>query len=68
MVATIDVKTGLQVAFISAADLIAAKEAAGRPQDLADVAALREAQNIPATSPETKRVRSAKKIPPKPSG
>jgi hypothetical protein len=66
--ATIDAKTGLQVAFISAADLIAAKEAAGRPQDLADVAALRKAQDIAATSPKAKRARSTKKTPPKPSG
>ncbi|MBF0466644.1 MAG: hypothetical protein HQK88_15935 [Nitrospirae bacterium] len=42
---TIDTKTSLQAAFICATDLITAKEAAGRPQDLADVAAIRKAQN-----------------------
>ncbi|HLY54882.1 MAG TPA: nucleotidyltransferase [Stellaceae bacterium] len=40
---TIDVKTGLQAAFIAADDLIAAKLATGRLQDLADVEALRSA-------------------------
>lgn len=35
----------LSVPFISRADLLAAKLAAGRPQDLADVEALRSAQN-----------------------
>lgn len=34
----------LSVPFISRADLLAAKLAAGRPQDLADVEALRKAQ------------------------
>lgn len=38
----VDEQTGLEVFFISRADLIANKIAAGRPQDLADVAALRE--------------------------
>jgi hypothetical protein len=33
----IDARTGLEVHFISSADLIATKEAAGRAQDLADV-------------------------------
>ena len=37
---TIDVETGLRAQFISGADLIAAKLAVGRPQDLADVSAL----------------------------
>jgi hypothetical protein len=39
----IDTATGLKANFISREDLIAAKLAAGRPQDLADVAAIREA-------------------------
>jgi hypothetical protein len=36
--------TGLKASLISRADLIAAKLAAGRPQDLADVDALRKAE------------------------
>ncbi len=39
----IDLKTGLKAYFISRADLITAKLAAGRPQDIADVDALRRA-------------------------
>jgi hypothetical protein len=39
----IDPKTGLKAFFISAPDLIAAKMAAGRPQDIADVEAIRKA-------------------------
>ena len=39
----IDKATGVTACFISSEDLIAAKIAAGRPQDLADVAALRKA-------------------------
>jgi hypothetical protein len=65
VMATIDDKTGLQVAFISAADLIAAKESAGRPQDLADVAALREAQNSAAVDAKPKRARQPRKTKPK---
>jgi Nucleotidyltransferase of unknown function (DUF6036) len=38
----IDKATGTTAHFISAADLIAAKVASGRPQDMADVAALRD--------------------------
>jgi len=41
--AVIDRLSGLTASFISRADLIAAKLAAGRPQDLADAAALRQA-------------------------
>ncbi|MBF0515997.1 MAG: hypothetical protein HQK97_02605 [Nitrospirae bacterium] len=63
---TIDAKTNLQAAFISADDLIAAKEAAGRPQDLADAVALRKAQSTPKTDPKPKPTRRAKKTPPKP--
>ena len=43
--AVIDPQSGLKASFISRADLIAAKLAAGRPQDIADAAALREASN-----------------------
>jgi hypothetical protein len=39
----IDAKTGLKAFFISSADLVAAKLASGRPQDLADVDAIRKA-------------------------
>ena|SRR5271168_4287881 len=39
----IDLKSGLTAFFISGQDLITAKLAAGRPQDIADVAALRKA-------------------------
>ncbi len=39
----IDPENGLKAFFISAPDLIAAKLAAGRPQDIADAAAIREA-------------------------
>ncbi len=35
---------GLRVSFISRADLIFAKQAAGRPQDLIDIKALRQAE------------------------
>jgi hypothetical protein len=41
--AVIDSRTGLTASFISCEDLIAAKMAAGRPQDIADAAALRDA-------------------------
>ena len=39
----IDPSSGLKAYFISGADLIAAKIASGRPQDIADVVALRKA-------------------------
>ena len=42
----IDVVSGLKANFISRADLMAAKRAAGRPQDLADVEAMRQAEEI----------------------
>jgi hypothetical protein len=54
----IDEKTGLKATFISADDLIASKEAAGRLQDLADFDAFKKAQ----------RLRPAKKKPPEPGG
>jgi hypothetical protein len=40
---TVEPESGLKASFISRDDLISAKLAAARPQDLADVAALREA-------------------------
>jgi hypothetical protein len=55
----IDTTTGLKANFISADDLIAAKLAAGRPQDLADADAIRRA--IESQSPD------AKKKPPEPT-
>ncbi|MGH6908507.1 MAG: DUF6036 family nucleotidyltransferase [Aestuariivirga sp.] len=45
--ATIDAKTELKAHFISDADLITAKLAAGRPQDLADVDAIHKAKGRP---------------------
>jgi hypothetical protein len=53
----IDRKTGLKAAFISAEELIAAKAAAGRMQDLADVEALRKARErrAKAASPKPRR-------------
>ena len=55
--AVIDPQSGLTASFISSEDLIAAKLAAGRPQDIADVAALRKAA-------ETQGVQAARKEPP----
>lgn len=52
----IDPASGLKANFISADDLIAAKLAAGRPQDIADVDAIRKAA-------ESQAPRSAKKPP-----
>jgi len=46
--AAIDPQTGLNAHFISAADLMAAKLASGRAQDLADAEALRAAQQTKA--------------------
>ena len=40
------IEDGLTVPFISREDLLAAKIAAGRPQDIADAAALQETQDI----------------------
>jgi len=62
---TIDAETGLTAAFISADDLIAAKVAAGRAQDLADVEALRKAQTDLVTGAKPKRRRPATRPPPK---
>jgi hypothetical protein len=55
--AVIDAQSGLTAPFISSEDLIAAKLAAGRPQDIADAAALREAA-------ETQGPRASPKSPP----
>jgi hypothetical protein len=49
----IDLATGLTVSLISRADLLTAKLAAGRPQDLADVDAIRKAEE--AQSPLRKK-------------
>jgi hypothetical protein len=50
----IDPASGLKACFISRADLMAAKIAAGRPQDIADVEALRQGaeRNSQPPSPE----------------
>ena len=56
--AVLDAETGLSAFFISRDDLIAAKLASGRPQDLADVSAIQEAM-------ESQGPRSARdKLPP----
>jgi hypothetical protein len=57
----IDAKSGLKAFFISRADLVAAKLASGRPQDLADVDAIRKAT-------ESRPVQSTKTKPPVPEG
>jgi len=54
----VDEATGLKAFFISRDDLIAAKLASGRPQDLADVSAIQKAT-------ESQRPQSARKKPPK---
>lgn len=50
--AVIDTQIGLKANFISEMDLMSAKLAAGRPQDIADVAALRKAaaSQLPASA------------------
>jgi hypothetical protein len=45
----VDPRSGLKALFISSEDLIAAKLAAGRPQDLADVDAIRKAKKATDT-------------------
>ncbi len=66
--ATIDAETGLKAAFISADDLITAKVASARAQDLADVEALRKARNFGATGTKSKRRDRTRKPLLKPSG
>ena len=61
--ATIDLSSFQQANFIGAEDLIAAKSAAGRPQDLEDVAALRRAQE-PTQVAKGKPTRMPAKPPP----
>ncbi|MGH9353256.1 MAG: nucleotidyltransferase [Terriglobia bacterium] len=57
--AVIDAESGLKVSFISNADLITSKLAAGRPQDIADVAAIRKAvESQPKAANETKEMQS----------
>ncbi len=51
----IDAESGLKAWVISSGDLIAAKLAAGRPQDLADVAALRQTEEEQAGKKKAKR-------------
>ena len=63
---TIDVETGLRAQFISGADLIAAKLAAGRPQDLADVTALNKAKDPKKARRKPKRGKAAAIPPAKP--
>jgi hypothetical protein len=63
---TIDVETGLRAQFISGADLIAAKLAAGRPQYLADVTALNNAKDPKEARRKPKRGKAAAKPPAKP--
>jgi hypothetical protein len=51
---TVDPESGLKAFFISRDDLIAAKLASGRPQDLADVDALRRAAESQRAAPGEK--------------
>lgn len=53
----VDSETGLTAHFISRADLIKAKLASGRPQDLADVEALRKAATAAKKKPQVKQRR-----------
>ena len=74
--AVIDQPTGLTAEFISREDLVAAKLASGRPQDLADVDAIRQAQaaaqevTAPRTTsqgtPQKPKAKRKKKPQPKP--
>ena len=51
----VDTATGLKANFISAADLIASKLAAGRPQDIADADAVRNASKSQAPTTAKKK-------------
>ena len=62
----VDPAIGLSAHFISRADLIAAKLAAGRPQDLADVDALRRAKAPTKVAVRSKKARSTKRDKPRP--
>src|SRR5271157_89112 len=57
--AVIDPQSGLTVPFISSEDLITAKLASGRPQDVADVAALRKAAESPRPRTRPKNLTSS---------
>jgi hypothetical protein len=59
--AVIDPQSGLTVSFISSEDLVAAKLAAGRPQDIADVAALRKAAETQGPQAAKERTATRKK-------
>jgi len=62
---TVDRKTGLKAAFISADELIAAKAAAGRAQDLADLEALHLARDRMARGTKTRPRNPGKRPAPK---
>ena len=65
----IDTETGLAANFISRADLIQAKLAANRPQDIADVKALRDVAETPlpaAPKPPTRKAKPKRKPAAKP--
>jgi hypothetical protein len=51
----IDTKSGLTAVFISKDDLIAAKLASGRPQDLADVSAIQKALDSQLSKPSRQK-------------
>jgi len=53
----VDKRTKLTASYIGREELIAAKKAAGRPQDLADVAAIEKAKKA-TQAPEKKKPRS----------
>jgi hypothetical protein len=62
--AIIDTVSGLTATFISSEDLIAAKLAAGRPQDIADVAALRKTgESQPSSRKKKATPRTRKGLP-----
>jgi hypothetical protein len=61
VVETIDANTGLKASFISADDLIAAKVASGRAQDLADMEAIRESRARAGTATKQESPSRARK-------
>jgi hypothetical protein len=62
----LDAETGLTAFFISKDDLIAAKLASGRPQDLADVSAVQKA--VESQGPRGARKKAPEKKPGGPGG